>query len=83
MFNISQPLHTNGRCTYLVSLVGPSYTTGLDAHLECYVLVSLAQDPEWFSCELREGRESKHGDSEAVTWNGGLLQEGAQPEEGE
>ena len=57
--------------------------TGRDAHLECYVLVSLAQDPEWFSSELHEGRESKHGDSEAVSWNGGLLQEGAQPEEGE
>jgi len=45
--------------------------------------VSLAQDPEWFSSELREGREGKHGNSERVTWSRGLLQEGAQPEAGE
>ena len=64
-------------------MVGPLHTTGLDAHLECYVLVSLAQDPEWFSSELREGRESKYGDSKAVTWNGGLFQEATQPEAGE
>lgn len=45
--------------------------------------MSLAQDPEWFSSEFRESREGKHSNSERVTWSGGLLQEGAQPEAGE